>query len=111
MTFDEFKQCVRIQGGLDLEALDVAFVQPLKELHSWWVRQSAFTQAFANFFTAGLGVTSLVAFLAKVLKTAVADLALVFAEALGAVIVGVALGVVMDVLGRCGIQEVESLVQ
>jgi FtsH-binding integral membrane protein len=106
-TFPEFKQCLKIQGALDLEALDVIFIEPLKELHSWWTRQSAFTQSFVNFFTAGLGLTALVAFLAKVLQMAVADLALAFAEALGAIIVGIALGTVFDVLARC---EIQSLV-
>ena len=108
MTFDEFKQCVKIQGGLDFEALDVAFVEPLKDLHAWWQRQSDFTKAYVNFFTVGLGSAGLVAFIAKVVNTPVAALSLGFAEALGAITVGVGWGVLLDVIERCKIQAVEA---
>jgi hypothetical protein len=90
-----------------MEALDVAFVQPLKDLFNWWNRQSEFTKAFVNWFTAGLGGAALTAFLAKILQVQVAELGLAVAEALGAVMVGLALGTVLDILGRCGIQAVE----
>jgi len=56
-----------IQGQLDLEAIDVAFIQPLKDLHAWWERQSSATKAYINLLTPLIG-TGLVAFLAKVMK-------------------------------------------
>lgn len=107
-TYDDFKQCVKTQGNLDLEALDVMFVEPLKDLFNWWHRQSDSTKAYINWFTAGLGGAALTAFIAKVLGTTAAALSASFAEALGAVIVGLALGVVVDILGRCTILEVTA---
>jgi hypothetical protein len=109
ITWEDFKQCVRIQGNLDLEVIDVAFIQPLKDLHAWWGRQSAVTKAYVNTFTISIGVGALGAFIAKVAKITVAELSLAFSEALGAVLVGLALGVALDIMGRCGLQAVESL--
>jgi hypothetical protein len=109
-SFDQFKQCMRVEAQLDLEALDVAFIQPLKELQAWWQRQSATTQAYVNLFTGGLGGVALSSFIAKVLRTTVGDLSLAFAEALGAVIVGVGLGLVVAAMVTCGIDGVDDVV-
>lgn len=106
VTWEDFKECVRTQGNLDLEAMDVAFIQPLKDLCAWWERQSSATKAYINFFTVGLGSTALVAFLKKVVG---AEVAASFSEALGAVLVGVSLGVAQDILSRCQLQAVESV--
>jgi hypothetical protein len=106
MTWEQFQECVRIQGGLDFEAVDVAFVQPLKDLHAWWESQSPSTKAYVDWFTGGLGGAALTAFIARVLQTTAGALATLAAEALGAVIVGLTLGVVMDILARCEIQAV-----
>ena len=107
ITWEDFKQCVRIQGNLDLEAIDVAFVQPLKDLLAWWSRQSAKTQVYISFLTGGSALTGTVlkAFLKKVVPTGAVDS---FYEALAAVLAGVAFGVAMDVMGRCGLQTVEN---
>jgi hypothetical protein len=107
-TFDDFKQCLKIQGNLDLEALDVMFVEPLKDLYNWWQNQSNATKAYINWFTAGLGGSALVAFIAKVVGSTAQALATSFAEALGAVIVGMVLGVFIDILGRCSLLEVTA---
>jgi hypothetical protein len=106
MTWDEFKECVRIQGNLDLEVVDVAFVQPLKDLQAWWDRQSSKTKAYVTFlFGSGLAAEAVKTFLKRILGPAAAAAA---AEALGAVLVGLALGFVMDILGRCGLQAVDA---
>lgn len=111
ITWEDFKQCVRIQGNLDLEAIDVAFVQPLKDLLAWWSRQSAKTQTYISLLTGGSTLAgtvlkeSLKAFLKKVVPTGAVDS---FYEALAAVLAGVAFGVAMDVMGRCGLQAVEN---
>ena len=39
----------------DLEAIDVAFIQPLKDLHAWWERQSSATKAYINLLTPLIG--------------------------------------------------------
>ncbi|MFH9548829.1 hypothetical protein [Streptomyces sp. NPDC017435] len=103
---DDFKECCRIQGGLDLEAVDVAFIQPLKDLHAWWQRQTGSTQAFVGFF----GTGALTAFVAELFKTTASAVAQSFGALVAAVTLGVGLGVAMDVLGRCKIQEIEHVV-
>ena len=109
MTFDQFKQCCKIQGNLDLEAWDVALIQPLKDIFAWWQNQSGFTKAYATFL-GGIGGTALTVVLGKIAKIAAADVASTFATLLAAVLAGLAIGTFMDILGRCGIQEVEQLV-
>lgn len=113
ITWEDFKQCVRIQGQLDFEAIDVAFIQPLKDLQAWWGRQSAKTQAYISFLTAGGGLTAkaLAAFLKSVLGAEGAAVADAFWAELGAVLIGVSLGVAQDIISRCQLQAVESVVQ
>lgn len=106
-TFDDFKQCMRIEAQLDLEALDVMFVQPLQELEAWWQRQSELTKRYVNLFTAGIGGTALAAFIARVLNTTVGALSTAFGEALGAIIAGVGLGLFIAALTTCGIRNVD----
>src|SRR5690348_4838918 len=97
-TWEDCKQCVRTQGNLDFEAIDVAFIQPLKDLQAWWERQSAKTQGYIHFFSGVLVGDALKAFLKRVVST---EVVASFYEALGAAIVGIALGVAIDVMGRC----------
>jgi hypothetical protein len=109
MTFDQFKQCCKTQGNLDLEAWDVALIQPLKDIFAWWQSQSAFTQAYAKWL-GGIGGTALTVVIGKIANIAAADVAATFATLLAAVLAGLAVGTFMDILGRCGIQEVQQLV-
>jgi len=107
-SWEDFKQCVHAQANLDLEAIDVAWIQPFKDLQLWWDRQSGQTKSYVNWFTGGLGGTSLMAFVARVAGVSAAALSLSALESLGAVIVGVGLGLLLAALGQCGIQSVES---
>jgi hypothetical protein len=109
-SFEEFKDCCRREGSLDLEALDVMFIEPLKDLQLWWTRQSEFTRSWVNWMTVGLGGGALVAFLAVLFKSTAAVISTAFAEALGAAMVGIALGTAMDVIVRCKIHEIEQIV-
>jgi hypothetical protein len=73
---------------------------------AWWDRQSSTTQRYVTFlFGSGLAAEAVKTFLKRILGPAAAAAA---AEALGAVLAGLALGVVMDVLGRCGLQAVDA---
>ena len=106
-SWEDLKQCVRAQANLDLEAIDVAWIQPLKDLQQWWDRQSAQTKSYVNWFTAGLGGSSLMAFIVRVAGVSAAALSATALEALGAVIVGVGLGLLLAALGQCAIQNVD----
>ena len=108
-TLDEFKQCMRVEASLDLEAIDVAFVQPLKDLQAWWERQSEVTKSLFGKITAGVGAAALSAFIAKVVGATVGELTAAFSEALGAIIVGIGLGLFFAALARCKLREVETL--
>lgn len=109
LTFDQFKQCCKTQGNLDLEAWDVALIQPLKDIFAWWQRQSDFTKAYSTFL-GSIGGTALTVVLGKIANIAATDVAATFATLLAAVLVGLAVGTFMDILGRCAILEVEQLV-
>jgi hypothetical protein len=104
--WDSFKGCLEVQLNLDLEAIDVAFLEPLRDLKAWWDRQSENTKRYINWFTGGIGGASLTAFLARILGTTASALATACAEALGATIVGVALGLFIAALVDCGIDQV-----
>jgi hypothetical protein len=106
MTFDEFKECVKIQAGLDLEVWDVAFVQPLKDLSAWWERQSTNTKSWTTFL-AGTSLGAFTRWIARAAGLAAAtEVVGLFSEALVAVAAGLALGTFLDIVGRCGIQAV-----
>jgi hypothetical protein len=106
--FEAFKQCMKIQANLDLEAWDVILFQPLKDLVNWWNRQSDKTKQFTTFL-GGIGGTAFTRWLARIATItsttggvfAAGDVAGLFAEALTAIIVGIALGTFMDIAGRC----------
>jgi hypothetical protein len=102
--FESFKNCMRIQAGLDLEAWDVMLFQPLKDLAAWWSRQSDATKAYTGFL-AGVGGTAFTRWIARVAAIASAEVAGLFAEALVVVLAGLALGTLLDVVGRCLLQQ------
>lgn len=106
-SFDQFKQCMRGEANLDLEAIDVAFIQPLKDLQAWWERQSETTKSLLGKITAGVGAGALTAFIAKVLGTTAGALATLVSEALGAVLVGIGLGLFFAAAGKCGLAQVD----
>ena len=112
-TYDDFKKCVKIQRNLDFEAIDVLWLEPLKDLSNWFHKQSESTQSYINWFTAAVGVfgvQALQAFLKSVLEKIAPKLAKEFGESfyvlVGAVIAGIALGTLFDVLIRCGLPQV-----
>ena len=99
--FEAFKQCIRIQANLDFEAWDVILFQPLKDLVEWWNRQSDKTKQFTTFLS-GIGGTAFTRWIARIAElSGAAEVAGLFAEALIAVIAGLALGAFLDVAGRC----------
>jgi hypothetical protein len=109
MTFDQFKQCCKIQENLDMEAWDVALIQPLKDISAWWQSQSDFTKKYATWL-GSIGGTALTVVLGKIANISAAEVASTFATLLAAVLAGLVVGTFMDILGRCSIQEVEQLV-
>ena len=109
-SFADFKQCMQSEARLDLEAIDVAFIQPLKDLQAWWDRQSEPTKALVSKITAGVGAAALTAFIAKVVGKTVGELTTAFSEALGAVLVGIGLGLFLAAAARCGLRELQDSV-
>ncbi len=105
--FDAFKQCVKVQTNLDLEAWDVMFFQPLKDLTAWWSAQSDSTKGWTAFLS-GIAGTAFTRWIARVAGIASTEIAGLFAEALVAVAAGLALGTFFDVAGRCIAQLVDS---
>jgi hypothetical protein len=103
--FDAFKQCIKVQANLDLEAWDVMLFQPLKDLTAWWSAQSDLTKGWTGFLSgiAGAAFTRWIARIAGIASTEIAGL---FAEALVTVAAGLALGTFLDVAGRCIAQQV-----
>lgn len=106
-SWDDFKQCMRTEAQLDFEAIDVAFIQPLKDLDDWWQRQPENTKRYINKFTGGIAGGALGAFIARVLQTTVGAISTAFGEALGAVIVGIGLGLAIAAMVNCGLRDVE----
>ncbi len=98
--FTAFKNCMRTQANLDLEAWDVVLWQPLKDFFGWWTRQSDATKAFATFL-AGAGASAFTRWVGRVAAIASTEVAGLFAEALIAVIAGLALGTFLEAAGRC----------
>lgn len=98
--FEQFKRCVRIQAGLDLEAWDVILFQPLKDFSAWWSRQNESTKGYTGFLS-GAVITAFTRWLARVAGIAAAEIAGLFAEALVAVLAGIALATFMDVVEGC----------
>ena len=109
-SFEDFKQCMMVEANLDLEAIDVAFLQPLKDLEAWWGRQGDATKSLLTKITAGVGAAALTAFIAKVLGTTASGLALAFSEAMGAIIVGIGLGLFFAAVATCKLREVETVI-
>ena len=108
--FAQFKQCMRAEANLDLEALDVMFIQPLKDLDAWWQRQSEQTRRYLNLVTTGIGGGALAAFLARILSTTVGALSTLVGEALGAVMAGIGLGLFLAAAVNCGVREIEAAI-
>lgn len=106
-SFDDFKRCMKGEANLDLEAIDVAFIQPLKDLQAWWERQADATKSLLSKVTVGVGGAALVAFIAKVAGMTAGALTTAFSEALGAVLVGVGLGLFFAAAARCGLRDVD----
>ncbi len=109
MTQEEFINCCRNEGALDLEALDVALLWKLKDLTAWWTRQSDFTKGFSAWLIvrSSPAFTKWIAAAAGVTETA---LGVLVAEALIAATVGIGLGAFMDTIVRCKIMELEEIV-
>jgi hypothetical protein len=105
--FEAFKNCVKIQGNLDLEAWDVMLWEPLKDLYAWWSRQSNPTKAWTGFLGTVAG-TAFTRWIGRVAKIAATEVAGAFAEALVAVLAGLALGTFMDIVGRCLQQQLQQ---
>lgn len=106
-TWEEFKQCIKIEANLDFEAIDVAFIQPLKDLEAWWQRQSDATKRFITFFTTGIGGAALSKFLARIFQRTSAAVAAEAGVAFGAVLAGAGLGLSIAAMVSCGLREVE----
>lgn len=106
-SFDQFKECMRIEAALDLEALDFAVIQPLKDLQAWYSRQSVVTQKFIDFFTTGLGAVALMKFLSKAVGRSMTALTEAALELLGAALVGAALGLTIAAMVRCNVQDID----
>lgn len=98
--WESFKNCVKIQSNLDMEAWDVMLFQPLKDLSDWWSRQSSTTKAWTAWL-ASIGGTAFARWVGRVAGITAAEVAGLLAEALVAVIAALALGTFMDVVGRC----------
>lgn len=81
--------------------------KPLKDLDAWWQRQSETTRRYVNHITA-LGGAVLTALVTRVTGASAALLQESGGTLLGCVAVGVALGVALDIVGRCGIQEIDA---
>src|SRR5262245_52956565 len=117
VTWEEVKDCMHRQGRLDLEAWDVMFFEPLKDLFHWFERMDNLMKAFMSTFAAKAA-----SFLAdKVLKEQKEQMVKAFGEfvrkviqsrlpngpwttfvaLLLAVLAGLAFGTFMDMLGRC----------
>jgi len=107
MTQEQFIQCCKTQGNLDLEAWDVMLWQPLKDVHAWWSRQSSSMQAFTAFLL-GRSQPAFARWIAVAAGVAEAELGVAFGAALIAVVAGLGLGTAMDVIGRCGIMDLEE---
>jgi hypothetical protein len=105
-NFNDFKKCVKIQGHLDLEVLDITLYEPLLDLYKWWTKQSESTRKFITWLAA-LGAKPLAAFITRIINLSEKALAVLLAEALIAVFAGVSFGVVMDVVGRCVDQQID----
>ncbi len=102
--FDRFKNCMRIQEKLDMEAWDVILFQPLQDLHAWWTRQSEATKAYMNFLV-GAEAAALTFWISKVAGIAAAEVAGTFATLLIVVLGSASLGVFMASVGRCLVQQ------
>lgn len=96
----EFKNCCRIQYGLDLEAWDVMLFQPLKDFYAWWMRQLDTTRAYINWLLP-FSSQAATAILGKIARIASAEVSTAFAVLLVAVVAGLGLGTMMDIVGRC----------
>lgn len=102
--FDTFKNCMRIQEGLDMEAWDVILFQPLQDLHAWWNRQTDATKAYVNFL-AGVNATALAFWIGKAAGIAATEVAALLATMLIVVLGAAALGVFMASVTRCLAQQ------
>jgi hypothetical protein len=107
MTHDQFVQCCKTQGNLDLEVWDVALWQPLRDVYAWWSRQSSGTQSFTAFLL-GRSQPAFARWIAVAAGVAEAELGVAFGAALIAVAAGIGLGTALDVIGRCGIMDLEE---
>jgi hypothetical protein len=96
-SFEDFKRCMMVEANLDLEAIDVAFLGDA-------------TKSLLTKITAGVGAAALTAFIAKVLGTTASGLALAFSEAMGAIIVGIGLGLFFAAVATCKLREVETVI-
>jgi hypothetical protein len=109
---ETFKSCVQARENLDFEAIDVLWIQPLKDLIAWYQRQSEKTKSYINLITAGGGVVgaiardALIKFLKAILPAGTTD---AVAIALGAALAGIALGLIVAALIECSIFDVPQV--
>jgi hypothetical protein len=78
--FNDFKNCCRIEANLDLEALDVAFFQPIMDICNWFRGLPTAMQAFVSALASGAGLAVSKGAFAKLLEKA---LKMTSAEAAG----------------------------
>ena len=109
---ETFKSCVQARANVDFEAIDVLWIQPLKDLIAWYQRQSEKTKNYINLITSGGGVVGLIAreALSKFLKVILpAGFTEEVAQALGAALVGIAIGLTVAALIECSIFDVPQV--
>jgi hypothetical protein len=116
-TFEEFKNCCLRELHLDLEALDVAFFEPLADVFEWYSKLSLKAQAFVTGLlgratTNKVFAEALEAFLAKALNKGLAaaskSVTGLLTLASIAVAAGIALGVLLQVAGACTVDPNKS---
>jgi hypothetical protein len=103
--FDNFKSCCLTEGHLQLEALDVAFFTPLKDVLDWWDKQGTQMHLFfsslvgaAAFSAANKGA---VAKLLELLGLVSTTLVVAFVDAFLAIVAGISLAAAMQVFSVC----------
>jgi hypothetical protein len=107
MTLDQFLQCCESRLNVDWHTLTDPLVPVLKALDTWWQAQSDLTKKYGGWLGA-TALSALTAFLAKLLGITAAELTSGLLAFLGAVLLGIALGGLMDILDTCGIQNVDE---
>ena len=114
--FDDFVSCCRTEGNLDLEALDVAVLEPIQDIVAWWLKQPVKMHVlFDSLATAGVKAAkdgpfakALEAFLTKTLKIPAAGVSGLIATMVIAVAGGITIAALMQILSVCSIRVLGS---